>query len=144
MRVVPEGTAAWGPPTPGPAGRACRALRAAPPTSRHVPVPASAAALHTASALSGTPSALTTSIATVRDECYPVPLWPVTLPIALLVAAGQGLPSTTLVYANVVNAVPLCATQSASRICPGMSWQHLHQPVWPERCNTSLAGKHQP
>ena len=91
------------------------------------------------------PQNRTTSIASVRDICshgpkvFPVPFWPVTLPIALLVAAGQGMPSTTLVNANVSNAVSLpiywcllgfgdvlvlCETHSASKISPGMN-SHL-------------------
>ena len=34
------------------------------------------------------------------------------------------------------------ATRSASWICQGMSWQHLHQPVWLEKCNTHSLSLH--
>ena len=36
---------------------------------------------------------------------------------------------------GIRNSLAMCATQTASRMCHWMSWQHLHQP-WLEGCNT--------
>ena len=37
---------------------------------------------------------------------------------------------------NLKSHLRIHATRSSSRMCQGMSWQHLHQPVWLERCSS--------